>query len=80
MFVVVDASLDWAANFAYMMGYDFEVVKEFMWLYMIIYVDYEGGNVLVYVMYLVGSVLSDLYFSFVVGLNGFVGSLYGLVN
>lgn len=63
-----------------MLGYiDFQFI-EFMCLYFIIYSDYEGGNVSVYISYLVGSVFLDFYLFFVVVMNGLVGFFYGLVN
>jgi citrate synthase len=37
--------LDWAGNFAHMMGYEDESFKELMRLYMTIHADHEGGNV-----------------------------------
>lgn len=63
-----------------MLGNSSDGFKSFMCLYMIIYVDYEGGNVLVYIIYFVGFILSDLYFLFVGGMIFLVGLLYGLVN
>ena len=78
--VAADASLDWAANFAHMMGHDSEAVKELMRLYMTIHVDHEGGNVSAHATHLVGSALSDPYLSLVAGLNGLAGPLHGLAN
>ena len=72
--------LDWAGNFAHMMGFDDEGFKELMRLYMTIHADHEGGNVSAHTTHLVGSALSDPYLSFAAGMNGLAGPLHGLAN
>jgi citrate synthase len=72
--------LDWAGNFAHMMGYDDESFKELMRLYMTIHADHEGGNVSAHTTHLVGSALSDPFLSFAAGMNGLAGPLHGLAN
>ena len=72
--------LDWAGNFAHMMGYDDEDFKELMRLYMVIHADHEGGNVSAHATHLVGSALADPYLSFAAGMNGLAGPLHGLAN
>lgn len=72
--------LDWAGNFAHMMGYDDEGFKELMRLYMTIHADHEGGNVSAHTTHLVGSALSDPYLSLAAGMNGLAGPLHGLAN
>ncbi len=72
--------LDWAGNFAHMMGYDNDGFKELMRLYMTIHADHEGGNVSAHTTHLVGSALSDPYLSFAAGMNGLAGPLHGLAN
>ena len=72
--------LDWAGNFAHMMGFDGEEFKELMRLYMTIHADHEGGNVSAHTTHLVGSALSDPYLSFAAGMNGLAGPLHGLAN
>ncbi len=72
--------LDWAGNFAHMMGYENEDFKELMRLYMVIHADHEGGNVSAHTTHLVGSALSDPYLSFAAGMNGLAGPLHGLAN
>ncbi len=72
--------LDWAGNFAHMMGYEDEGFKELMRLYMTIHADHEGGNVSAHTTHLVGSALSDPYLSFAAGMNGLAGPLHGLAN
>jgi citrate synthase len=72
--------LDWAGNFAHMLGYEDEGFKELMRLYMTIHADHEGGNVSAHATHLVGSALSDPYQSFAAGINGLAGPLHGLAN
>ncbi|KAK9916173.1 hypothetical protein WJX75_009710 [Coccomyxa subellipsoidea] len=75
-----DTSLDWAANLSHQMGFDGEEVYELTRLYQTIHTDHEGGNVSAHATHLVGSALSDPYFSFSAGLNGLAGPLHGLAN
>ena len=72
--------LDWAGNFAHMLGYEDEGFKELMRLYMTIHADHEGGNVSAHATHLVGSALADPYQSFAAGMNGLAGPLHGLAN
>ncbi|MEP7375624.1 MAG: citrate (Si)-synthase, eukaryotic [Chitinophagaceae bacterium] len=72
--------LDWAGNFAHMLGYDDNTFKALMRLYMTIHADHEGGNVSAHATHLVGSALSDPYLSFAAGMNGLAGPLHGLAN
>jgi len=72
--------LDWAGNFAHMLGYKDETFHELMRLYMTIHADHEGGNVSAHTTHLVGSALSDPYLSFAAGMNGLAGPLHGLAN
>lgn len=75
-----DPKLDWAANFAHMLGYDDPDMKKLMRLYLTIHADHEGGNVSAHTTHLVGSALSDAYLSFSAGMNGLAGPLHGLAN
>ncbi|SFE22299.1 citrate (Si)-synthase [Thermophagus xiamenensis] len=75
-----DPSLDWAGNLAHMMGFDSEEVKRLMRLYMVIHADHEGGNVSAHTTHLVGSALSNPYYSFSAGMNGLAGPLHGMAN
>ncbi len=75
-----DSQLDWAANFAHMLGFDNPSFKSLMRLYMTIHADHEGGNVSAHSTHLVGSALSDAYLSFTAGMNGLAGPLHGLAN
>src|SRR6187397_2282874 len=72
--------LDWAGNYAHMLGYENEEFKELMRLYMTIHADHEGGNVSAHATHLVGSALSDPYLAFAAGMNGLAGPLHGLAN
>lgn len=75
-----DPKLDWAANFAHMLGYDQYDFKRLMRLYLTIHADHEGGNVSAHATHLVGSALSDPYYSFSAAMNGLAGPLHGLAN
>ncbi len=75
-----DGMLDWSANFAHMLGYDDFSFSELMRLYLTIHADHEGGNVSAHATHLVGSALSDPYFSFAAGMTGLAGPLHGLAN
>ncbi|GEP92557.1 citrate synthase [Chitinophaga terrae (ex Kim and Jung 2007)] len=72
--------LDWAGNFAHMLGFSDPGFAELMRLYMVIHADHEGGNVSAHTTHLVGSALSDAYLSFAAGMNGLAGPLHGLAN
>lgn len=75
-----NGELDWAANYAYMLGYDNYGMRECMRGYMSIHCDHEGGNVSAHATHLVGSGLSDVYLSYAAGINGLAGPLHGLAN
>ncbi|HIE05952.1 MAG TPA: citrate (Si)-synthase [bacterium (Candidatus Stahlbacteria)] len=77
-----DPKLDWAANFAHMLGIP-DPKGEFanlMRLYMVLHSDHEGGNVSAHTCHCVGSALSDPYYAVSAGLNGLAGPLHGLAN
>ncbi len=75
-----DPNLDWGGNFAHMIGIQDEKFKELMRLYLVIHSDHEGGNVSAHTTHLVGSTLSDAYYSLSAGMNGLAGPLHGLAN
>ena len=75
-----DPDLDWGGNFANMIGVEDEIFKELMRLYLVIHSDHEGGNVSAHTTHLVGSTLSDAYYSLSAGMNGLAGPLHGLAN
>ncbi len=74
------SGLDWAANFAQMLGNDKDDFKSLMRLYLTIHADHEGGNASAHTVHLVNSTLSDLYLSFSAGMNALAGPLHGLAN
>jgi citrate synthase len=74
--------LTWSQNFAHMLGIK-DPSGEFadcMRLYLVLHCDHEGGNVSAHACHLVGSALSDAYYSVSAGLNGLAGPLHGLAN
>jgi len=76
-----DTKLDWAANFAQMLGVnESEGFKEAVRLYLMLHADHEGGNVSAHATHLVGSALSDPYYAWAAGLCGLAGPLHGLAN
>jgi citrate synthase len=72
--------VDWASNFAHMLGFSNKNFHDLLRLYLTIHADHEGGNVSAHTTHLVGSALSDPYLSFSAGLNGLAGPLHGLAN
>jgi len=75
-----DPDLDWGGNLAHMVGSDDDKFKELMRLYLVIHSDHEGGNVSAHTTHLVGSALSDAYYSLSAGMDGLAGPLHGLAN
>jgi citrate synthase len=79
--VLPDPDLDWAANFAHMIGKgDDPEYMELTRLFMTLHSDQENGNASAHTSHLVGSTLSDLYLSTSAGLNALAGPLHGLAN
>ncbi len=78
--IAADPSLDWGGNLAHMMGVENPTFKELMRLYLVIHSDHEGGNVSAHTTHLVGSALSDAYYSLAAGMCGLAGPLHGLAN
>jgi citrate synthase len=79
--IAPDISLDWAANFAHMLGVnDSDDFKNLMRLYLTVHADHEGGNASAHTTHLIGSTLSDAYFSFAGGMGSLAGPLHGLAN
>merc|ERR1712167_314060 len=76
-----DKSLDWAGNYAQMLGVNkSEDFKDITRLYLMLHADHEAGNVSAHTTHLVGSALSDPYLAFSAGVNGLAGPLHGLAN
>jgi citrate synthase len=78
--IPADMNLDWGGNMAHMVGVKDEAFKELMRLYLVIHSDHEGGNVSAHTCHLVGSALSDAYYSLSAGMDGLAGPLHGLAN
>ena len=72
--------LDWAGNFAHMLGIEGDDFKSLMRLYLTIHADHEGGNASAHTSHLTGSTLSDPYLAFASGMNSLAGPLHGLAN
>jgi citrate synthase len=77
-----DASKDWSANFAHMMGVPDPTgnLANLFRLYLNLHADHESGNVSANLCHVCGSALSDPYYSVAAGLNGLAGPLHGLAN
>jgi citrate synthase len=73
-------ALDWAGNFAHMLGFTEPQMKECIRGYLSIHADHEGGNVSAHTSILVGSALADPYLSYSAAMNGLAGPLHGLAN
>ncbi|MEL6718935.1 MAG: citrate (Si)-synthase [Bacteroidota bacterium] len=78
--IEANPELDWAANFAHMLGIEGDDFQNLMRLYLTIHADHEGGNASAHTVHLVNSTLSDPYLSFASGMNALAGPLHGLAN
>jgi citrate synthase len=80
--IAPQADLSFAENFAHMLGLrDVHAeAADALRLYLVLHCDHEGGNVSAHTCSLVGSALSDAYYSVSAGLNGLSGPLHGLAN
>ncbi len=78
--IKADKSLDWAGNFAHMLGIEGEDFKSLMRLYLTIHADHEGGNASAHTAHLVNSTLADVYLSFGAAMSSLAGPLHGLAN
>ncbi len=77
--IAPDDKLDFGGNFAHMMGVA-EPYDELMRLYFILHSDHESGNASAHTTHLVGSTLSDAFYSLSGGMNALAGPLHGLAN
>lgn len=75
--IAPDPNLDWAANFAHMLGNEVAGSHEMMRMYLTIHADHEGGNASAHSTHLTGSTLSDAYASLASGMNALAGPLHG---
>ncbi len=74
------ADLDWAGNFAYMIGKDSQAYQDLTRLYFFLHSDHESGNASAHATHLVGSTLADVYYACNAGINALAGPLHGLAN
>jgi len=73
--------LDWAANFAYMIGRGSDKgYQDLCRLFFFLHCDHEGGNVSAHASNLVSSALSDVFLASSAGMDGLAGPLHGLAN
>ncbi|MBW2734907.1 MAG: citrate (Si)-synthase [Deltaproteobacteria bacterium] len=77
--IVPDADQDMGGKFAQMMGVD-APYDELMRLYFILHSDHESGNASAHTTHLVGSTLSDAFYSLTAGMCALAGPLHGLAN
>ena len=75
-----DTDLDWAGNFAHMLGIEGEDFKDLMRLFLNVHCDHGGGNVSAFSSLTVASALSSPFLALVAGYNGLAGPLHGLAN
>lgn len=80
--IAPDSKLDWAGNFAKMLGIDDKdgTFAKLMRLYMVLHSDHEGGNASAFTNLVISSTLSDAYYSISGALNALSGPLHGLAN
>jgi len=80
--VASDPTLDWAGNYAHLLGVpdpngDF---ARLLRLYLNLHCDHEAGNVSALTCHVVASSLADPYYAVSAGLNGLAGPLHGLAS
>ncbi len=75
-----DPNLDWAGNFAHMIGISTGEYMDLCRLYFILHSDHESGNASAHATHLAASTLSDIYYAFSAGINSLAGPLHGLAN
>jgi len=76
----MDSRYHLAENFGHMLGFTDPAFHNIISHYLVLHADHEGGNVSAHSVHLVGSALSDPYYSYSAGLNGLAGPLHGLAN
>ena len=78
--IQTDPRLDWAGNFAHMIGIATPEYMDLCRLYFILHSDHESGNASAHATHLAASTLSDIYYAFSAGINSLAGPLHGLAN
>ena len=79
-YIAPDPDLDWSANFARMIGKDVPGYYDLCRLFFVLHADHELGNASAHASHLVGSTLSDVYYSSAAGMTALAGPLHGLAN
>lgn len=79
-----DTTLDWAGNFAKLMGdtdtASNSLLKEFFRVYMVIHSDHEGANASANTAHVVGSTLASPYGALAGGMHSLSGPLHGMAT
>ncbi len=78
--IEADTSLDWAGNYAHMLGMKDADFTSLMRLYLTIHADHEGGNASAHTAHLINSTLADVYLSYSGAMDSLAGPLHGLAN
>jgi len=78
--IPLDPKLDWAGNFAHLIGNSSPEFMDLCRLYFILHSDHESGNASAHATHLAASTLSDIYYAFSAGVNSLAGPLHGLAN
>ncbi len=73
-------TLDWAANLAYMMGFEDPVVHELFRLFVFCHADHGASNVSAYTSRIIGSSLANIYYCYSGSMLGLSGPLHGHAN
>lgn len=80
LYVTPDPGLDWAGNFAHMIGRNAPEYADLCRLFFVLHSDHEGANVSAHASHLVGSALADVFLASSAGMDGLAGPLHGLAN
>ncbi len=78
--IAPDPTLDWAADFAHMLGKDDEVFRGYLRLATVVQSDHEGGHSSALTAHTVGSVLSSVYYVLSAACGALAGPLHGLAS
>jgi citrate synthase len=76
--IASDPTLDWAGNYAHLLGVPDPDFANLLRLYLTLHCDHESGNVSAFTSHVVASSLADPYYAVSSGLGGLAGPLHGL--
>jgi citrate synthase len=76
--IAPDPTLDWAGNYAHLLGVAEGEFANLLRLYLTLHCDHESGNVSAFTSHVVASSLADPYYAVSSGLGGLAGPLHGL--